>query len=395
MPARRPLRIGTDCSGMEAPLMALEGLKVEYSHVFSCDICKMVKKTIDANFPGYTTWYNDLTRRNNRMAPKTDVYVAGFPCQPFSMAGVRQGFEDFKGRGRIFFKVLQYIKMQSPKVFILENVSGLKTQDGGRALERINKGLASIGKYNVYFEVLDSRQHGIPHDRRRCYWVGIRKDIDQGGFEFPAPIPCCKIERLLDTRPDAKAIRKGLPTGAGAANAVKDQLRIIKSKGYDPYTTTHVIDIDSTLPRCKAKKDCSPCLTCARARTGHWVSTWGRRLNKMEMMRLQGMNPARFNLAVSLNQLGTQVGNSMAVNVIERVLCRALPAAGLTGRLVDRWASGAGVQDLITSRNKSFAKDLSGATVEKSSSSSSKCSSLKRKIAPKLVSKAKRAAKKL
>jgi len=91
----------------------------------------------------------------------------------------------------------------------------------------------------------------------------------------------------------------------------------------------------------KYVKDVTPCLTCSRA-GGHWITSRQRRMTKKEMMRLQGMCPETFKVAVSSAQLGKQIGNAMSANVLERLFARVLPAAGLArhGSLVDRWESG-------------------------------------------------------
>ena len=80
------IRIGTDCSGMEAPIQAMRNLTLDYAHVFSCDSDQHVRATIDANFP-HGSMYPGIAVCNNHETPETDVYVVGFPCQPFSLAG--------------------------------------------------------------------------------------------------------------------------------------------------------------------------------------------------------------------------------------------------------------------------------------------------------------------
>lgn len=112
------IRIGTDCSGMEAPIQAARNLKLHYDHVFSSEIDKKVVQTINANFPPQKL-YADLTTRDNARAENVDIYVAGFPCQPFSGMGKQEGFDDSQGRGTIFFNILDYTETKRPKVFIL------------------------------------------------------------------------------------------------------------------------------------------------------------------------------------------------------------------------------------------------------------------------------------
>ena len=95
------IRIGTDCSGMEAPIQAMRNLKLEFAHVFSCESDLHARKTIGANFPPMV-FYSDITSRiNDETVPETDVYVAGFPCQPFSSAGLGLGFDGQRNRGKI------------------------------------------------------------------------------------------------------------------------------------------------------------------------------------------------------------------------------------------------------------------------------------------------------
>ena len=106
---------------MEAPIQALQGLGVNFVHSFSFDIDKFARATIQANCQQKGELYEDLTKRDNR-DKYTDVYVARFPCQPFSMGGKQQGFKDNKGRGTSLFHVKDYIVKNQPKLFMLENV---------------------------------------------------------------------------------------------------------------------------------------------------------------------------------------------------------------------------------------------------------------------------------
>mmetsp|Transcript_54883 Transcript_54883/g.172195 ORF Transcript_54883/g.172195 Transcript_54883/m.172195 type:complete len:326 (-) Transcript_54883:67-1044(-) len=293
------------------------------------------------NFPP-KIFFDDLTVRNNSTAPKADLYVAGFPCQPFSTAGLQQGFNDARGRGEIFWHVRDYIEKQLPRAFVLENVSGLVKINGGEYFRAIMEALEAIGKYNVYAKVLDTKEHGVPQSRRRIYIVGIKRVVDNGSFEFPEPVPRPSIELFLEPRPAHLAKSRLPPESQGTARTnVINALKELKANGCRPLKVPYIIDCDSSPYRSKYHKDVSPCLTCSRG-AGHWVTSRMRRMTKPEMMRLQGMNPNTFKVAVSDCQLGKQIGNAMSVNVLERLFVRLLPACGLVshGVLTDRWQQG-------------------------------------------------------
>jgi DNA (cytosine-5)-methyltransferase 1 len=118
--------VGTDCSGIETPLMALRNLNLPVRHVFSCDNDPNVKKVILANFKP-EVFFDDISQRkfhtDKCLEQQLDLYVAGFPCQPFSAAGVHGGTSD--PRGLIIVHIIRFIQKNNPKTFLLENVKGL------------------------------------------------------------------------------------------------------------------------------------------------------------------------------------------------------------------------------------------------------------------------------
>jgi DNA (cytosine-5)-methyltransferase 1 len=339
---RNSLSVATDCSGMETPVMALQNLGVEVNHVFSCDVNPHAKATIMANYPP-KIFFDDLTQRDNAKAPTADLYVAGFPCQPFSTAGLQQGFSDARGRGEIFWRVRDYLEQQRPRVFVLENVSGLVKIKGGEYYRAILEALGALKTYNVYSKIMDTKEHGIPQSRRRIYFIGISKHHDDGSFRFPDPVARPSIELFLDPPDKRQVVRGSLPPtrSTTARTNVRRALKELSASGCNPLKVPYVVDCDSSGYRMKWLKEASPCITCSRA-AGHWVTSRGRRLTKGEMMRLQGMKPEKFKVAVSQAQLGKQIGNAMSVNVLERLFVCALPAAGLVAHstLTDRWAGG-------------------------------------------------------
>lgn len=117
-----PLTIGTDCSGIEAPIEALTQLKIPFIQKWSCEIDKFARASAEANYPKPEKIYIDMLDRNDKELPHVDIYVCGFPCQSFSLAGKRLGLLD--PRKSVINSMLNTIEISKPKIIILENVKG-------------------------------------------------------------------------------------------------------------------------------------------------------------------------------------------------------------------------------------------------------------------------------
>lgn len=343
MPAAltRPLKIGTDCSGMETPVMALKKLKVPHEHSFSCDIDKGVKTQILENFPP-KKWFDDLMTRDNEAAstPAVDIYLAGFPCQPFSAAGLGKGFKD--KRGMVFYGCADYIETNRPRAFILENVKRLIGHDDGNTFKQVLLSLNGIGDgaYEVKWQILNTEDHGVPQSRPRIYIVGVRRDCKKSEFTFPEPLPRVSLDSALD-KVKVKPTLADLPpkSSTTACKNVRAVVKKLTREGASPLTNTYTVDVDASPHFCGVMKDRSMCMTKSRAK-GFWVTSRGRRMNLDEMLRCQGMERS-FKQVVSDRVLGAQIGNAMSQNIIERLFISLLPAAGLVQQdfpLRDRWA---------------------------------------------------------
>ena len=170
-------------------------MSINFSHEFSSDIDEAVCTSIESNFKPKRL-YGDVEFRNNSYVPKVDLYVAGFPCQPFSSAGKQQGFGD--SRGSVFYSIIDYLFVNKPKVFILENVKGFTTLNQGKCRKEAIEKLSELGSYNIHHKVLNTKDHGIPQNRERWYCVGIRTDVDNQSFSFPDNITCQHISKFLN-----------------------------------------------------------------------------------------------------------------------------------------------------------------------------------------------------
>ena len=136
------MRVTTDCSGIEAPLVALQQLGVPYEHAFSSEICPTARKQLLANHAPQIL-YDDVTKRDNYNAPAVDLYVAGWPCQGNSTLGKRKGLAD--PRTRVIRSLLEYIHLKGPKVVVLENVANALTIHGGKQFHEVRSSLQDAG----------------------------------------------------------------------------------------------------------------------------------------------------------------------------------------------------------------------------------------------------------
>jgi len=166
------------CAGIGGFRLGLESIGGHC--VYSSEINTDCEITYMSNF-GEKFNFHDLLKIDSTTFPTVDIFCAGFPCQPFSIAGKQQGFSD--PRGEIFFKLAEIIKQSLPKVVFLENVANLVLIKKGEVMKSNLKILDDIG-YNVSYEILDSSNFGIPQTRKRVYIVGQRKDIASQMFQF-------------------------------------------------------------------------------------------------------------------------------------------------------------------------------------------------------------------
>jgi len=307
------IRVGTDCSGIEAPIVALHKLKIPFVHEFSCDNDPYVKKTIFANFEP-NQFYENIFNRDHSTLPDIDLYVCGFPCQPFSTNSRYQlGFEDKNNRGIIFFECYNTIKAKTPKVFILENVRGLLNHKKGKTFETIKQYLSTL-PYNIYYNILNSYDFELPQDRVRVYIVGIHKSIEKKVLKkisFDYTPKHKNLTKILDVS------NVGNKENLFAGKRVK-KLKILEDKIKEKNiveTDDWVIDLNTSGGSYTTSRlNKSPCLiTCCFM---YYITSLQRFLTIREVMRLQGF-PDDFNIVVGKIRAFKQCGNSMSVNVLE------------------------------------------------------------------------------
>jgi len=196
------------------------GIKIAFENagfecVFSNDFDDYCKITYDVNFSGLfgkgkEMFLGDIAKISTKNIPKADVLTAGFPCQPFSIAGYREGFGDKSGRGNLFFEIVRILKDNKPKAFLLENVKNLKSHDNGNTIKIIYQELEKLG-YRVTDKVLNTLEYGnIPQNRERIYIVGFLSPEHFSKFQFPEKINLTKnIKDCLENEVENKYYYNG------------------------------------------------------------------------------------------------------------------------------------------------------------------------------------------
>jgi DNA (cytosine-5)-methyltransferase 1 len=260
--------------------------------LFAAEYDKFARETYAANFKSFASnlfdsdgnakknfaW--DITQVPVNEIPTHDILCAGFPCQPFSQAGYKLGFEDT--RGTLFFDIANIIKNKRPKAFFLENVRGLKNHDNGRTFSTIQSVISDLG-YSFFYKVVSASDFNLPQLRPRLFMVGFREDIDDSSFAFPEP-----IQRTISMRDVFNASNVNREIGftlrvGGRGSSIDDR------RNWDAYL------VDGEI----------------------------RRIGPHEGKKMQGF-PEDFIFPVSKAEAMKQLGNSVAINAVQAVASRIL-----------------------------------------------------------------------
>tara|TARA_Y100000389_G_scaffold71925_1_gene68636 strand:- start:223 stop:948 length:726 start_codon:yes stop_codon:yes gene_type:complete len=231
--------------------------------------------------------------------PDIDLYVCGFPCQTFSIAGRRAGFDDV--RGQVFWGCLKVIKEKQPTYFILENVKGLlwhnkenKKDKYGKTFKVIWEELEKLKKlgYYVDWKILNTKDYSIPQNRERVFFVGTKK----GEFKWPKKKKMKKLETYVDWKDNKEYNTKRIKKGDFKDNIFID-LNFINTTNFNNNLW-------------------SPCIN---TKAGLWCIPCHRYANCKELLSLQGF-PKNFKQVVSNSQMKKQIGNSMSINVLKEII---------------------------------------------------------------------------
>lgn len=299
--------------------------------IFSSEWDKHAQETYWTNFGEVP--FGDITHINNEV-PKHDVLVAGFPCQAFSIAGFKGGFEDT--RGTLFFDVARLIDNFRPSAFLLENVKGLAAHDKGRTFNVIMETLENDLEYHVTHKIVNAKDFGVPQNRERVFIVGFKKKSALGRFEFPDPtrrkttIADIKEKDVVSTKYYLSDRYLQTLVNHRDRHASKGNGFGFEIKNDDDIANAIVVGgmgRERNLVRDKRLTDYSPKTNIHGAVNRQGI----RKMTPREWARLQGF-PDSFVIPVSDAQAYKQFGNSVAVPAIEATAKKIVAALGLLDR---------------------------------------------------------------
>ncbi len=293
--------------------------------VFVSEWDKFAQQTYKANFNDDFEIAGDITKIDENSIPDFDICLAGFPCQAFSLAGKKQGFNDnYKGicRGTLFMDVARICDAKKPKVIFCENVKGLAIHDKGNTFKIIKSTFESLG-YKVFYQILNSKDFGVPQHRERIYIVCFRNDIAPTDFKFPSPQTNVKcINDILQDAPIPskyylsttyfEALKrhreKHEAAGHGFGYVIRDLNGLSGALvcGGMGRETNLLIDTreHSMIPTTRIK--------------GEINKDGIRKMTPREWARLQGF-PDDYKIVLADTHMYKQFGNSVTVNVIEAI----------------------------------------------------------------------------
>jgi len=283
---------------------------IKYTCVFACDINEGVRKVYEENYGIKPE--GDINKINIDIMPDFDILCAGFPCQPFSIAGNQKGFQD-KTRGNLFYKILEIIDKKQPKTLILENVKNLHTINKGETFKMIKDELENRG-YNVSYKVIDSRYYNSPQSRHRIFII-CNKDTSYIFREIKNPIvPVSSIidDNIIDFFDYTKKYKLEECNGK---NMMKYKL-INKTSGKGGRQGERVYDITK----------CGPTICASSGGPGAKTGLYDfngkiRTLSVKETLKMFGFNETyKYESLSNKKDMLFYLGNSIVINVIEELI---------------------------------------------------------------------------
>ena len=324
----------SDCSGLDAGAMALQNLCVPFQHLWASEVDRHYMNILKATHPDVEMYFGDVSERcDESLEPyteRTTIYTSGFPCTAFSAAGNQMGIRD-PSVGMLSFYVVLAICKVLPDMFILENVPEFATSPkNAKHFDLTLRMLRTAGQsiYNIYWKVVNSKDHGVPAQRRRLYIIGLRRDKAHGKWAWPSAEPEVGLQSIFDPSISADKHQKDMNILRPYALANLAQgLEMINRE--PSQTGPWVIDIGVSKSR-QGKPTCNtmPTITRRRAQKREYFIVDRGLISESELMRCQGFDPNRIVVPEGTNRerMCEMVGNAMTVTVMQRLIRNGLRA---------------------------------------------------------------------
>ncbi len=288
--------------------------------VFSSEIDDHAREVYNLNYKDFP--FGDITKIDENNVPKHDILLAGFPCQPFSIAGEKRGFEDT--RGTLFFDIVRILKAQKPKCVVLENVKHFKSHDGGKTLQVILNTLGDLG-YTVSWDILNAKDFGVPQNRERTIIVASLNGV-KFNFKKLQKITNLNIKTILEDNEEFEFLNESEYT---LIDNPKKQLSGLIFCGYRNKTirikgtrenTEHLSRVHKQPNRIYDSNGTHPTLSSQESSGRYFVYHEGkvRKLTLKECFRLMGFRDD-FKLIGSKSKLYNRIGNSVVVPMIKSI----------------------------------------------------------------------------
>lgn len=313
------LRLLSLFSGIGAFEEALKNIGINYELINYCEFVPDIARAYSLiHNESINKNLGDITKIDETKLKDFDLMTYGFPCQSFSIAGKRLGFDD-ETRGNLFFESMRIAKYKKPKYMVAENVKGLVNHDKGNTFKIILETLENIG-YNNYYKVLRSCDFDVPQARERIFIISIRKDIDNGNFQMPiGKLTEKTLEDIIENKP-RKQMKKSLSIYNNDKYFTKSYISDMNIKKLFDGVAEGYFKSGFTLNRIFSIKGSSPTLT---TKNDAVYSEINGHLTGRERFKLQGFNPDYVDIliknGISKGLIDKMSGNSITVNVLEEV----------------------------------------------------------------------------
>jgi DNA (cytosine-5)-methyltransferase 1 len=289
--------------------------------VFTSEIDAHAQEMYGLNYGD--TVHSDITQIDEKEIPNHDILLAGFPCQPFSIAGEKKGFNDT--RGTLFFDIERILKEKMPKVVVLENVKHFKSHDKGNTLKVVLTALQELG-YTTNWQVLNAKDFGVPQNRERTIIVGALNGVEFDFSKLERKEPIAIKEILEEEREDFEYLKeseytlienpKRQPSGLIFAGYRNKNMR---TKGVQA-NTEHLSRVHKQPNRIYSSDGTHPTLSSQESAGRYYIYHQGkvRKLTIKECYRLMGFSD-NFKLIGSKAKLYNRVGNSIVIPMVEEI----------------------------------------------------------------------------